>query len=300
MATPSEPLPGELHLDLMTASFTNTCSGMELPQWKEHSPRSISKLESNGQNCEGDSTSNKETVEQQKTKTGTNLGNEPRLGADNKQLDDCLEFSQMMSLIQPHEAEESAIDDTNRVNKGTFHNSRPKGKNSTEQLPPLAASSGRGRDAPRKSLNKTDSTDRAQRQSTLRSVSGRKIGESDHNKPTAEQKRRIRAERNRESAEISRLRRKKYTRDLESDVGSLRETNKTLKVQTISLLEALQKIEDNVQKSIANGEGFASDAPTGGAALKAAILALENAKQQCPMTFSDAAAYPEIPLNVPK
>jgi bZIP transcription factor len=104
---------------------------------------------------------------------------------------------------------------------------------------------------------------------------------------TADEKRRQRAERNRWSAEKSRLRRKQYTDDLEREVTTLREANLKLKKKTLGLFETLQNVDKNVEDSIDNGNGFAADVPNGGAALKAAIFALDKVMQQCPTTFSE-------------
>lgn len=164
-------------------------------------------------------------------------------------------------------------------------------------LPPLPPKMKRGRGAPRKTAKAKAAT--AAAAVAAKAPSARTAGV----KPTAsrptpavstEEKRRVRAERNRESAEKSRLRRKKYTEDLEKDVGSLRETNKTLKSRTERLLAMLHEVDVDVDHCVARGEGFPVDAPNGGTALKTALLALENVKQQCPMTFADTSQRVQI------
>jgi bZIP transcription factor len=105
---------------------------------------------------------------------------------------------------------------------------------------------------------------------------------------TAEEKRRQRAERNRWSAEKSRLRRKQYTDDLEREVTALRETNSTLKSRTLGLLGTLRTVDKTVEQAIAERAGFMADVDNNGMALKAALQALDNIKEQCPITFRDA------------
>lgn len=153
------------------------------------------------------------------------------------------------------------------------------------QLPPLPAKGKRGRGAPKKNAKYAATTVGSRGIAKKGDTTNGRKSSAATAPMTAEEKRRIRAERNRESAEKSRLRRKKYTDDLEKEVDSLRETNKTLKTRSLDLMTMLHGVDNDVDRVIANGEGRMSDAPNGGAALKAAILALENVKQQCPMTF---------------
>lgn len=124
----------------------------------------------------------------------------------------------------------------------------------------------------------------------------------DGTKPAAaystEQKRRIRAERNRESAEKSRLRRKQYTSDLEKSVGSLRATNTQLKGRAEALMGTLKSIEVDVATAHA-GQAYATEqvnheGAVPAPALQAALVALERVKTQCPVTFADPATRVEI------
>jgi bZIP transcription factor len=163
--------------------------------------------------------------------------------------------------------------------------------------PPLAGKAKRGRGAARKAAKpkggqpsfQTNAGETKSEAHTPRPVSGRpRVAIS------TEEKRRVRAERNRESAEKSRLRRKKYTEDLEKEVGSLRETNRSLKTRTEDLLAMLQSVDADVEQSVSRGDGSVAHPPNGGAALKAALLALENVKQQCPITFADSTVRVEI------
>lgn len=162
-------------------------------------------------------------------------------------------------------------------------------------LPPLPPKTKRGRGAPRKAAKAKAATAAA---AAGRATNDKAVGKGAAGRASSavstEEKRRVRAERNRESAEKSRLRRKKYTEDLEKDVGSLRETNKTLKSRTERLLTLLHGVDLDVDQCVARGEGFPVTAPNGGAALKTALLALENVKQQCPMTFANSSTRVEI------
>jgi hypothetical protein len=183
---------------------------------------------------------------------------------------------------------------------------------SNAQRPPLPAKAKRGRDAPKRAPKPGTATGAALA-NTVRAAAARAAAASTNGgdvngagparaaavvKPpgaiSTEEKKRVRAERNRESAEKSRLRRKKYTEDLEKEVGTLRDTNRTLKTRAEGLLAMLQSVDGEVEDVIARGDGFAADAPNGGAALKAALLALENVRQQCPMTFADTTVREDI------
>lgn len=168
-------------------------------------------------------------------------------------------------------------------------------------LPPLPAITKRGRGAPRKATKAKAGASAAKAEPQTPDSPGAK---SVSNRPqpaiSTEQKRRVRAERNRESAEKSRLRRKKYTEDLENEVGNLRETNKTLKSRAENLIAMLQRVDAGVEESVARGAGFVGDAPNGGAALKAALLALENVKRQCPTTFAKSSPRVEIGSSATK
>jgi bZIP transcription factor len=110
---------------------------------------------------------------------------------------------------------------------------------------------------------------------------------------SAEERRRVRAARNRESAEKSRLRRKQYTDDLEREVGSLREANKMLKGRAMLLTMTLQKVDADVDSAISNGLIRSSQTPLNGSALKRALMALGDARMQCPVTFGEATDRPE-------
>lgn len=151
----------------------------------------------------------------------------------------------------------------------------------------------RGRGAPRKHPKPASSNTGVD---VRREGIGKRSTASNH-VLTAEEKRKVRAERNRESAEKSRLRRKKYTDDLEREVGNLREVNKDLRVRTVSLMETLRKVDQDIHQCVQRGGAHATDARNGGASLKAAIAALDNVKQQCPMTFGDTVDRPEIPSH---
>lgn len=112
---------------------------------------------------------------------------------------------------------------------------------------------------------------------------------------STEQKRRIRAERNRESAEKSRLRRKQYTTDLESNVSSLRVTNSRLKGRAEALMGTLRNMEEQIAAAHARGEAYPNKpANQEAGALRAAIMALERLRGQCPATFADPATRVDI------
>lgn len=112
---------------------------------------------------------------------------------------------------------------------------------------------------------------------------------------STEQKRRIRAERNRESAEKSRLRRKQYTTDLESNVSSLRVTNSRLKGRAEVLMGTLKSMEAQIETAHNRGEAYPNKpANQEAGALRAAIMALERLRGQCPVTFADPATRVDI------
>lgn len=294
----------EVNPELAHAQYVDSCTDLN-PPWKEQSPRSINKLESNKNGCATGTNPSGKDLEKCIADSNVLYRNNLDFAPQNHHTGNGLDISGMMPFVQPRADDASCKNDSKTSNPCSFDIFRNKlFANPATAEPPMECSSvgqkpaSRGRGAPRKLL-KTNAG-KASSQSALKTAQNRQLSKSKESQPTAEQKRKIRQERNRESAEISRLRRKQYTSNLERDVGIMREVNKTLKKQTITLLAALRKIDNDVAKCIAKGEGFASDAPTGGTALKAAILALENAKQQCVMTFCDAACHPEIPLKVKK
>jgi hypothetical protein len=148
----------------------------------------------------------------------------------------------------------------------------------------------RSRGAPKKHIKTTSSPGNSETTKALTPASG---PASSNTGVSAEERRRIRAARNRESAEKSRLRRKQYTDDLEREVGSLRETNKMLKGRAMLLTTTLQKADAEVSSAIAKGS-VRSSQPLNGSALKSALMALGNARMQCPVTFGESSDRSDI------
>jgi bZIP transcription factor len=149
----------------------------------------------------------------------------------------------------------------------------------------------RSRGAPKKHIKTASSPDNSETTKAVTPASGLA---SSNTGISAEERRRIRAARNRESAEKSRLRRKQYTDDLEREVGSLRETNKMLKGRAMLLTMTLQKADAEVSSAIAKGSVLSSQPPLNGSALKSALMALGNARMQCPVTFGDSSDRSDI------
>jgi hypothetical protein len=91
------------------------------------------------------------------------------------------------------------------------------------------------------------------------------------------------------------MKRKEYTDKLERDVGNLREANKVLKGRAVLLAMTLQKVNAEVDSAIAAGQVCNLQGPISGTALKAALMALGNARMQCPVTFGDSTDRSDIP-----
>lgn len=114
---------------------------------------------------------------------------------------------------------------------------------------------------------------------------------------TPEERRRIRAERNRESAEKSRLRHKQKNLELEQNVLRLRTENRELKARVDTFRIQLQSASQNLatgKGNIAGNVDLATQVP----ALKSAMAAIEQVMQECPRTFGPESSFPEIALNV--
>lgn len=118
---------------------------------------------------------------------------------------------------------------------------------------------------------------------------------------TADERRKIRAERNRESAEKSRLRHKQKTMELEQNVLTLRTENRELKARVDTFRIQLQAASQNIDNSAGNGN-FGGDGivATQVPALQSAIAAIEQVMVECPRTFRPESNPPEIALNIKK
>ncbi len=115
---------------------------------------------------------------------------------------------------------------------------------------------------------------------------------------TAEERRKIRAERNRESAEKSRLRHKQRTLELEQNVLRLRTENRELKARVDTFRIQLQAASQNIETSGNGNFGGEGIVATQVPALHSAISAIEQVMLECPRTFRPEPNVPEIVLNV--
>lgn len=113
---------------------------------------------------------------------------------------------------------------------------------------------------------------------------------------SAEERKRVRAQRNRESAEKSRVRRKELTAELERSVGSLRGENKELKAQLLQEEELLRAVREAVPAAMASSE--ASDTVL--CLVDESEGVIEACKGECPRTFRKPPHSPEIELRYNK
>ena len=111
---------------------------------------------------------------------------------------------------------------------------------------------------------------------------------------STEEKRRIRAERNRESAEKSRLRQKQRTEELERDVYNKRIENREVKASIDTYYAQLRGVADTIEKGTTPEEAV-KKVP----ALYNALSNMQTAIEQCTWTYRDPRE-PEIPLKVPR
>lgn len=116
---------------------------------------------------------------------------------------------------------------------------------------------------------------------------------------TLEQKRILRAKRNRESAEKSRNRRKLQTETLEKSVAQLRDENRELSAEMLKLQTQLESLSSEVAQAMTVGheqEGLRERTP----ALYDAIEAVQKVMIDCPRTFLRSSHTPEIQLKIHK
>lgn len=106
---------------------------------------------------------------------------------------------------------------------------------------------------------------------------------------SAEERRAIRARRNRESAEKSRVRRKQQTNELERSVGELRYENRELKERVVGFERELTAIA-------AEGDPACRGPPVV-AAVNGSLAAVERCMAECPRTFRKEPHSPEIELK---
>ena len=114
---------------------------------------------------------------------------------------------------------------------------------------------------------------------------------------TAEERRSLRAKRNRESAEKSRVRRKEQTAELEMSVAELRDENKSLKDDVLYYHNRLRKMYTDLTQDVAVDERelyLRQNAPT----LYDALKSLGAVLNDCPRTFSQSGNVPEIKLKI--
>lgn len=109
---------------------------------------------------------------------------------------------------------------------------------------------------------------------------------------SAEEKRRIRAERNRESAEKSRLRHKQRTEELERDVYHKRIENREVKASIDTYYAQLRGVADTIEKGTTREEAM-KKVP----ALYNALNSMSKAIEQCVWTYRDPRD-PEIQLKI--
>lgn len=113
-----------------------------------------------------------------------------------------------------------------------------------------------------------------------------------------EERKKLRAERNRESAEKSRMRRKKYTRDLENNVALLRQQNDELKLRVEEIQVTLKNASTKVCLMSKKPGGEGGDKFAKFPTLLEALSALQRCIAECPRTFNRNPNSPLIPLNV--
>lgn len=110
-----------------------------------------------------------------------------------------------------------------------------------------------------------------------------------------EQRRQIRAQRNRESAEKSRMRRKQQTAELEENVGDLRDENKTLKARLLGLESVVHEVEEEIDRNVS--ENASEGATRGAHAVQDSLSVIQACKSECLRTFREAPGSPDIELK---
>lgn len=111
-----------------------------------------------------------------------------------------------------------------------------------------------------------------------------------------EERRSLRAKRNRESAEKSRVRRKVQTAELEKSVAGLRNDNESLKGNVTAFRCRLESMCSEVTKDVGDcdkSQALQQRAPVLYDALKNLSIVL----QDCPRTFHKCPRSPEIKLR---
>lgn len=113
---------------------------------------------------------------------------------------------------------------------------------------------------------------------------------------SVEERRQIRAQRNRESAEKSRIRRKQQTAELERSVGELRDQNSTLKTRFLGLEALVKDVEESVD--LGEEEIMNEGATRGIRAIHESLAVIQECKQNCLRTFRETPHSPEIQLKM--
>lgn len=113
-----------------------------------------------------------------------------------------------------------------------------------------------------------------------------------------EERKKLRAERNRESAEKSRMRRKQMVIDLETNVAALRDENRDLKAKVERYHSRLKGVSAEMYLQSKEVSGQSKDDATQIPLLYEALSALQRCMEECPRTFSRNPHSPLIPLNV--
>lgn len=114
-----------------------------------------------------------------------------------------------------------------------------------------------------------------------------------------EERRRIRAERNRESAEKSRLRHKQRTEELERDVYHKRIENREVKASIDTYYGQLRGVADTIERGGSGAGDSSSEVGSKVPALYDALDVMQKAIESCTWTYKDPRE-PEIPLKVPR
>lgn len=115
-----------------------------------------------------------------------------------------------------------------------------------------------------------------------------------------EARKKLRAERNRESAEKSRMRRKQMVLELETNVAFLREENRDLKAKVEQYHGQLTSASEEVSRRAAVAGDGSQEAMLKVPMLYEALSALQRCMEECPRTFNRGPHTPVIPLNVPR
>lgn len=131
-----------------------------------------------------------------------------------------------------------------------------------------------------------------------------------------EERRQIRAQRNRESAEKSRIRRKQQTAELEQSVGDLRGENKQLKMRLDGLEQLIKDAQNalglkmspsvdghgmgNAGSMTEGGEGINGEAHKKLRALQESLRLIQICKRRCIRTFREGPQSQEIQLKLAK